>query len=323
MAHISFLISLFILAAAVAPACAVNCMKFPHSRVVKVKNTKQLDKAIRASKAGDLILMASGKYSSVMKGGGYRHLWFENKKGTKKRPITLCGPRNAVLDGKKARNYVMRIYKSSYINIAGITIQNGLKGIILQTARHCKVDSCMVRNFGKEAIHIQYKSHYNTIIRSTILNTGKETPGNGEGIYLGSDDQRGKDPNTRNNILYNTIGPGVTAEMIDIKQYSSNAIIKGNILNGKDLCGCKHAFSLISVKGNNYQIIGNVGRNSKKDMFKVAVTNKGQGKHNYFSGNKCLSGLKSKYKCVKVPIPMHNLPNKVKCGQKTNTRCVG
>jgi hypothetical protein len=321
MAHLTCLIFLLILAAAVAPACAVDCLSFPHSRVVKVSNTNQLDSAIRASKAGDLIMMAPGKYSSVIKGGNYRHLWFQNKKGTKERPITLCGPRSAVLDGSSARNYVMRIYKSSYINIAGITVQNGLKGIIMQTVDHCKIDGCMIRNFDKEAVHIQYNSHFNIIIRNTILNTGKKSPGNGEGVYLGSDDQRGKDPNTRNHILYNTIGPGVTAEMIDIKQYSSNAIIKGNILDGRDLCGCKSASSLISVKGNNYQILGNVGKNAKEHMFKVAVTNKGQGKNNYFSGNKCVSGLRSKYKCVSVPKSFHNLPNRVACGQKTNTRC--
>ncbi|KAG7671327.1 hypothetical protein Ndes2526B_g02180 [Nannochloris sp. 'desiccata'] len=323
MALITCILSLFILAAAVAPACAVNCYAFPHSRVVKVSNTNELDRAIRASKAGDLIMMASGSYSSVIRGGGYRHLWFENKKGTKKRPITLCGPRSAILDGKDDKNnYVLRIYKSSYINIAGITVQNGLKGIIMQTVDHCKIDSCMVRNFAKEAVHIQYNSHFNIIIRNTILNTGRKSPGNGEGVYLGSDNQRGKDPNTRNHILYNTIGPGVTAEMIDIKEYSSDAIIKGNILDGRDLCGCKYAFSLISVKGNNYQILGNIGKNAKEHMFKVAVTNnRNQGKNNYFSSNKCLGRLRSGFKCVSVPQAMHGLPNRVACGQKTNTRC--
>jgi hypothetical protein len=322
MARTASILALCILAAAVAPAYAVDCFSFPHKRVVNVTNTANLSAAIVASKAGDLIIMAPGTYSSRSNSGADGHNWFHNKRGTEASPITLCGPRSAIIDGKAdSQNYVMHIYKSSYINIAGITIQNGLKGIIMQTADHCKIDSCMVRNFAGEAIHIQYSSHYNIIVRSTIMNTGRKRPGNGEGIYLGSDDQRGKDANTRNHILYNTIGPGVTAEMIDIKQYSSDAIIKGNILDGRDLCGCLYAVSLISVKGNNYQILGNVGKNSKEDMFKVAVTNPGQGKGNYFSGNKCMTGLRSNFNCVAVPSDSHKLPNRVACGQKTNAIC--
>jgi hypothetical protein len=330
MARITLFLALFILVAAVAPTYAedkvpIDCFSYPHSNVVNVTNTGELTAAITASKAGDLIIMAPGQYSSVAKGGGGAdgHNWFIKKKGTKAAPITLCGPRNATIDGSADKqNYVMYIHKSSYINIVGITIQNGLKGVIMQTVDHSKLDSCMVRNFAGEAIHIQFSSHYNIITRCTILNTGRKKPGNGEGIYLGSDDQRGKDSNTRNHILYNTIGPGVTAEMIDIKQYSSDAIIKGNILDGRDLCGCLYAVSLISVKGNNYQILGNIGKNAREDMFKVAITNSGQGKNNYFSGNQCLSGLRSNFECVHVPNESQDLPNRVACGQKTNApRC--
>ena len=163
------------------------------------------------------------------------------------------------------------------------------------------------------------------VIRSVITNTGRQNKGTGEGVYIGSDDSLGHDGCYANHVLYNHIGPGVTAEMIDIKQFTSGGIIKGNVLDGRDLCGCNSAVSLINVKGNSYKVLGNIGRNADEDMFKVATTNSGQGRNNYFSGNRCLSGTRSGFFCVRVPDfgGGNTSPNRVACGQRSNTGCRG
>ena len=322
--YISLLAIFTVLAACALPTCnaSVDCLSFPHKRRMYVKTELQLDHALVRASAGDLILLEPGHYKSVVRGGNFHHIWMENKHGTKDAPITLCGPRTAYIDSEGPNGpIVMVVSKSSYINIAGITIQNGLKGIVFETVTHSTINNVMVRNTGLEGIHIQYKSSYNIIINSTIIDTGRQKPGNGEGIYLGSDDSRGVDPCTHNHVLYNHIGPGVTAEMVDVKQYSSNAIIKGNVLDGRDLCGCNYAVSLIDVKGNGYKIIGNIGKNAREDMFKVATTNAGQGNNNYFSGNKCLTQRSGHY-CVKIPNHDTRV-NTVSCNQHTNERCFG
>lgn len=302
------------------PGVPAKCLRYRHSRIVKIRNSAQLNSAIRGSRAGDLIVMAPGRYSSDNGAGDA----FNNKNGNKFRPITLCGPRTAVIDnGCTGCSTIFTLRKSSYINIVGMTLKNGLKAIMTEGIKRCKFDGVYISEIGMEAIHLKENSHMNMIYQSTIINTGRVRRETGEGVYIGSDDQLGVDRCFQNMVLNNRIGPGVTADGIDIKQFTYGGIIKGNILDGRSLCGCNSATSVINVKGNSYKIIGNVGRNSVEDMFKVAKTNSGQGRNNYFSGNRCLSGLRRGYQCVRVPDfgGGNTSPNRVSCGQRTNARC--
>lgn len=112
----------------------------------------------------------------------------------------------------------------------------------------------------------------------------------------------------------------MTAEPIDIKENSYNGLILGNVLDGRDLCGCNSADALINVKGNGYKILNNVGLNSFHDTFRTGVTLRGQGIKNYFAGNKCLTQKSGTY-CVKITAS--HTDNIVACGQSTNERCAG
>lgn len=148
----------------------------------------------------------------------------------------------------------------------------------------------------------------------------------GEGIYMGSDDDNRKDDHcAHNQILYNVIGPGVTAEPIDIKQSTGPGLVKGNRLDGRDLCGCNSAVSLINVKGNGWWVSNNIGSNAKEDFFKTASTIPGQGRGNNFVDNKCTNKARGGFYCVKVPNlrGYDSSGNRVSCGQHTNTRCKG
>lgn len=279
-----------------------KCKGYRHKRKVWVSNTYEYDKATQNARPGDMIIMANGRYENVIRGSGYHGIAFLNKKGTKSKPITLCGSRKAVIDGKNGHAYGLRVYKSKYINIVGITVKNALKGIRFETVSYSTIDSVFVTNTDSEAIHIQYGSNYNTVKNSRITNTGRKNKGVGEGIYLGSSSRNVKnDRCTGNKLLYNTIGPGVTAEPIDIKENTRNGLVKGNNLDGRNLCGCSHAVSLINVKGNGYRIENNVGRNAKEDFFKTSKTIKGEGRNNTFKNNKCKGKIRGGHKCVKLP----------------------
>lgn len=291
---------LLLLACGVSAVSESDCAKYRHTRKVWVTNNQQFAKAVHTARPGDLIFMKDGKYSNVVRGGKYRRIDFTRKNGNKWRPITLCGSSKAVVDAKGGIG--LRIHKSKYVNIVGITVKNALKGIRLEGAERCTLDSVTVTQTHSEAIHIQYGSHYNTVKNCRITNTGRRNKGVGEGIYLGSSSKNTRnDKCIGNQILYNTIGPGVTAEPIDVKENTRDGVVKGNILDGRDLCSCKHAVSLINVKGNGYLIEGNVGKNAKQDFFKTSQTIRGEGRNNTFKKNKCVGRIRKGFSCTRRP----------------------
>lgn len=266
---------------------------YRHKRKLWVKSSGSLSKAMRNAKAGDIIYLADGTYSGTFE--------FKNKKGNVWRPITLCGSEKAVIDGK-GKNVGLLIRKSQYVNVVGITVRNASKGIRLETAKHCTIDKATVTKTHCEGIHIQYRSHYNTVKNCTVTYTGRKKKQVGEGVYLGSSRRNTPgDTCIGNKILYNKIGPGVTAEPIDVKENSKNGYIIGNYLDGRDLCGCPDAVSLINVKGNGYRIEGNVGKNARQDFYKTSKTIKGQGRNNVFKANKCLGTIRKGYDCTRKP----------------------
>jgi len=278
-----------------------KCESYKHKRKIYVSNTSQYHRAVKGARAGDLIIMKDGKYKNVLRGGNYRPIEFIRKKGNKYNPITLCGSSKAVIDAKNGYHVGLRIYKSKYINVVGITVKRASKGIRLEGSKQCEIDSVTVTNIGSEGIHIQYGSHYNTVRRCKIFNTGRVKKGVGEGIYLGSSSKNRKnDKCVGNKILYNTIGPGVTAEPIDVKENTRNGKIIGNVVNGKNLCGCQHAVSLINVKGNGYRIEGNIGLHARQDFFKTSETIRGEGRNNVFTNNVCKTRVRGNHQCVKV-----------------------
>jgi len=305
------------------PDYEATCLEFPHQRIVRVWNTRTFDAAVTKSQPGDLIIMSPGKYSPTISGSNHHAIGFSGKRGTATKPITLCGPRSAIIDGgSSSRGPVLfRIIDSTYIRVVGMTMKNGLKGINVENSYHSVIRSVYVTKVGGEGIHLQKFSSYNVIKDCLITYTGRKRAGIGEGIYIGSDDgARRNDRCIRNDVLNNKIGPGVTAEPIDIKQFTRDGVIQGNTLDGSDLCGCNYAVSLINVKGNGYKILDNIGKNAKQDMFKTSQTNRGEGRNNHFAGNSCLGKLRSGFDCVRIAASVDG--NTVACGQKTNAaRC--
>lgn len=48
---------------------------------------------------------------------------------------------------------------------------------------------------------------------------------------------KGVDTCTSNVVYGNVIGPGVTAELVEIKEHSTGNVVEGNMLDGSALCG--------------------------------------------------------------------------------------
>jgi len=169
-------------------------------------------------------------------------------------------------------------------------------GVDLQRSKYSDISYISTRNTLQEGIRIRYNSTHNTVRECTIKYTGLMYKGVGEGIYIGTSVKNSiryglpRDNSHYNIIINNKIGPGVTAEGIDIKEFTAFGEVVNNRFDGKDLSGVNGAISWIAVKGNRWNIQGNEGENLKKKGFvgiKVVQVLAYQGNRNVIQDNQC------------------------------------
>lgn len=260
--------------------------EFAHSSEVAVASASELTAALSSAQPGTLIRLAPGVYSGNFKA---------TTSGSAAKPIVLCGPREAVLDGGSLTSgYVLYLNKVSSWILSGFTARRGQKGIVLDESNDNLLSGLLVHDLGQEGVHFRKFSSRNTLSHSEIRDTGKDSPGFGEGVYLGSAVSNWKtytgasdlpDRCDANKVLGNVLGPGITAEHIDIKEGTISGEVRGNTFNGAGISGANSADSWIDVKGSGYQIVQNHGTSSPVDGFQTHVAVAGWGNYNVFSGN--------------------------------------
>ncbi|WP_407359220.1 discoidin domain-containing protein [Microbacterium sp. LTA6] len=249
--------------------------------IVDVDTAAELSAAITAAEPGRTIRLAAGTY---------RGSFIATDSGTAAKPITLTGPRSAIIINNGSSGtlsgcpqptsgwnsgYGLWLFGASYWNVKGVTVAESKKGIVLDTATHVNIDGVLVRDIEEEGVHFRRSSADGTIRNSEITRVGLVKPGYGEGVYLGSansnfdcyGDSSGRDRSDRVQVLDNTFGPGIAAEHIDIKEGTEGGVIRGNKFDGKGISGENSADSWIDVKGNGYLIEGNTGTFSSPGTF--------------------------------------------------------
>ena len=246
----------------------------PAGRTINVSTAAQLSAALAGARAGDTVALAAGTYTGA---------FYATVSGTASAPITLTGPRTAVLSNSGGAcdpnvpsgglvsycGYGVHLNQASYWRLAGFAVANSAKGIVLDAANHNVVDGVEVSGIGDEAVHFRAASSDNVIQRSYIHDTGLTAPGFGEGVYFGSAQSNwdkygenggtGPDRSDRNQALNNTFGPNVTAEHIDVKEGTVNGLISGNTFDGRGISGDHFADSWVDMKGSGYLLTGNTG----------------------------------------------------------------
>lgn len=252
----------------------------PGGTEIKAANAAELVKALAAAQPGQTIVLSPGTY-----GGKF----VATAKGEPGKPITLTGPSTAILDGgsNHASGYVLYLNGASYWQVVGISLTRGQKGLVMDGASYNIIDGIAVYDIGDEAVHFRKNSTHNVIMNSKITNTGNRTPGYGEGVYIGSAKSNlVGDRSDYNSVIGNFIGPGVTAEHIDAKEYSSHGLIEGNIFDGTGQTGKNYAVSSVFIKGNDYLVRGNTVTNPFKEAYRVNVIVAGEsGDRNVFEKN--------------------------------------
>ena len=292
---------------------------------VTVSTAAQLKSALAAAKAGDVIQLAAGSYDGA---------FFGSASGTASAPITLTGPRGAVLSNTKNAcdpnvptgrsvtycGFGFHLNKASFWKLSGFSVKSASKGIVFDTSTNTVIDGVDVSDVRDEGVHFRTSSTDNVLQNSSVHDTGTGQPGFGEGVYLGSAKSNwakfgtgsdGVDHSDRNKVTGNKIGPGVAAELIDIKEGTVNGTINDNTFDGTGISGANSADSWIDAKGNNYTIKDNKGTGPSGDVdgYQTHQQVAGFGCGNVFTGN--ASTLNSSGFAI-------NVTNQSKCAGKLN-----
>jgi hypothetical protein len=264
-------------------ATSSSCPAAGSSGTVSVDSAAALQSALAHPRPGEEIVMAPGTYAGS---------FTLSQSGTRAAPLTLCGSRNAVLNGGDTPNgYTLYLDHVSWWRIEGFTVEGGQKGVVADGSDHDLIDGLYVHSVGDEGIHLRAFSSDDTIRNCVVRDTGQEESFYGEGIYVGSAHKNWcrysycqPDASNDDIIEGNNIA-STTAENIDIKEGTTGGQIIGNTFNGTSMVASA-ATAWVNVKGNDWTIEGNTGTDSSKDGFQVHQVYPGWGIGNVFRDNK-------------------------------------
>ncbi|TFD71747.1 right-handed parallel beta-helix repeat-containing protein [Cryobacterium sp. Hb1] len=248
---------------------------------VNVATARELMTAVSQAQPGTVIKMAPGTYNEQIN---------MTANGTASNPVWICGPRSAVINvGSIQNNHGIQISNSSNLVIAGMTVTNSLKGISVIRSSNVTIADTLVDNIGYEGIHLRAFTTDSKVVGNTIKNTGKRDPFYGEGIYIGTSDanwcaQTSCQPDKTDRTLLMANNISLTgAQPIEVKEGTSNGIIRDNIIDGAN--AMQRAEEWVKVKGNDWSVYNNQGKNSTMHGFAVNGSVAGWGLRNIFYGN--------------------------------------
>ncbi|WP_141975173.1 cellulose binding domain-containing protein [Saccharothrix saharensis] len=263
------------------PSAGVTATTGAGGSVVDVSTAAHLQAALASAVPGQTIRMAAGVY---------RGAFAITRPGTAAAPVTLTGPVDAVLvnDGPSGAGpgcpvptpgwdpgYGLWLHDAPHWNLAGFTVRESKKGIVADNSHHTVIDRVRVHHVDEEAVHFRRSSADSVLRDSTISHTGLVQPGYGEAVYIGSaasnwdchGNSGGVDRGDRVQVVGNRIGPGVTAEHVDVKEGTSGGVIRGNTFDGSGISGQNSADSWVDVKGTGYLVEGNTGTFAAPGVF--------------------------------------------------------
>jgi len=235
---------------------------------ITVANDEQLAAAVQAARPGDTIRMSAGTYSPLVIAG----------RGTATAPITLTGPKDAVIDGGTGKGYTVHVRDASHWQFTGFSVTGGGKGVMTDNAQFVVLDSLDIGGTGDEAVHFRGASSDNVVQNSYIHDTGNRQPQFGEGVYLGSAKSNwGKysggqpDLSMRNRVLGNRFA-NITAENVDVKEETGGALIAGNRFDGSAISGKNYTDSVVDVKGFDTRVIDNITTGQSAELKNIIET---------------------------------------------------
>lgn len=263
----------------------------PGARVVDVSSVAELESALVGAAPATVIVLAAGTYERA---GGDR--WQAAVDGTKAKPITVRGPRTAVLSSDSITGDYGLFVTGDYWRIEGLAIANATKGIVLDGSVGTLISGVDVGNIGDEGIHFRNCSSDGILAGSTIHDTGLKQPQYGEGVYVGSAHSNwdqyacdsGQDKTENVSIQQNTF-THIAAEGADLKEGIDSGTLTANTFIDTGYAGENSADSAIDVKSNGWLIEDNIIRDptgADVDGIQSHSVFEGYGTGNTFRGNR-------------------------------------
>jgi hypothetical protein len=258
---------------------------------VEVSSVAELESALAAAGPGTVIDVAAGTYE---RDGGDR--WSAGADGTAAKPITLRGPRSAVLSSDSITGDYGLYVTGDHWRIEGLSVADATKGIVLDGSVGTLISGVDVGNVGEEGIHFRSCSSDGVLQKSTIHDTGLKKPQFGEGVYVGSANSNwgkygcdgGQDKSQRVRIEGNTF-THIAAEGADLKEGVDSGTLRGNTFVNAGYSGENSADSAIDVKANGWLVQNNVVRGpsgAALDGIQTHAVFEGYGTGNTFRGNR-------------------------------------
>jgi hypothetical protein len=246
--------------------------KAQFATIIEVTTVEELHKALAKAKAGQIISIAPGIYDFTTYERSTKFCGTAD--GSEYSPIILraSDPNDPpILKGSNLNNnYVLHITGDYWI-IENLKISFSQKGIVLDNSNYSILRNLEVYSTGAEAIAIRDGSSHCLIQNCYIHNTGLITPAYGEGIYIGSSESTtGYNYKCDNNIVQGCVFRDISAEHIDIKEFTSGQEVFGCIFYGDGMTGENYAGSFIDIAGNDCYIHDNVGYRNKNNKIVAA-----------------------------------------------------
>ncbi|MCF6361755.1 MAG: right-handed parallel beta-helix repeat-containing protein [Cyclobacteriaceae bacterium] len=267
------------------------------SGIIICSTAECIQNAMQNALPGDIIRIEPGVYTgSTSTSGNSNARFYSVASGTSANPITIeasDASNKPVLQGSSISSKNVMHIKGGYWVIRNLDIRTGKKGMMLDNSDYTKILNCEVYDIGEEGIHLRDGTSNAEVTNCYVHDTGKLTNKFGEGIYIGSDKGKWSTyiKECDNNLISNNrIGPGVTAEHIDLKEGSSFNIIEHNIFDGAGINDQTNGgLSFMDVKGNNNITRFNCGFQNANGLllnaFEIHVKVSGWGENNTFTNN--------------------------------------
>ena len=145
---------------------------------------------------------------------------------------------------------------------------------MLDNSNHTVIKNVYIHDVGMEGLHFRDGSSYCMAENCTITNTGLASPGYGEAVYVGSAKNSWETYESacdHNLVRGCRLGPGVTAEHVDIKEGTTGTVIESCVMDGTGISGDNYADSFIDIKGNGVNIRYNTCRRNGNEIITDAI----------------------------------------------------
>ncbi len=226
--------------------------------IIYVSTVDELYAAVENAAAGDIICVAAGTYTLTSE-------LASSSNGSPDAPIILRAADSEnmpVFCGTSYGQQSVLHISGEYWTVENITISTGEKAVIFDHADYSVLSGCDIGYTGSEAVAIRDGSSYCTVQNCTIHDTGLVSPGYGEGVYIGTSStssSSGYNYYCDYNLVDGCTFYNVTAEHVDVKEYTTGTEIAHCLFYGDGMSGENCAGSFVDIAGRDCYVHDNTG----------------------------------------------------------------